>query len=120
MRTTVALVTAVVLLLVRHEPQRVRPAMRFGRPLLSVASIVASAGAMIVISIVDDRQGIAGPQSSLILAARPEHQSRPMLGQQHRGRFADPAAGARERDHLAFDHVSHRHHSSASDVCHCH
>ena len=60
---------AVVLLLVRHEPQRVRPAMRFGRPLLSVASIVASAGAMIVISIVDDRQGIAGPQSSLILAA---------------------------------------------------
>ena len=65
--TPVAL--AVVLLLVRHEPRRVRPAMRFGRPLLSVASIVASAGAMIVISIVDDRQGIAGPQSSLILAA---------------------------------------------------
>ena len=34
-----------------------------------MASIVAAAGAMIVISIVDDRQGIAGPQSSVILAA---------------------------------------------------
>ena len=57
------------LMLVRHEPRRVRPAVRFGRPLLSVASIMAAAGAMIVISIVDVRQGIAGAQASLILAA---------------------------------------------------
>jgi signal transduction histidine kinase len=62
------LAIAATMLIVDHRAERQRPASRFARPVLSVAAIMAATGAMIVISIVDDRQGIAGPQSSAILA----------------------------------------------------
>lgn len=63
------LAIAAVLVLVDHGAERQRPASRFARPVLVAASIVTAAGAMIVVAAFDDRHGIAGPQSSIILAS---------------------------------------------------
>jgi PAS domain S-box-containing protein len=63
------LAIAAVLVVVDHGAERQRPTSRFARPVLAAAAIMTATGAMIVVAIFDDRQGIAGPQSSIILAA---------------------------------------------------